>query len=754
MREKVLLIALLSLLLPLSASAQPIALQGIRVEGNLTADRALVLSTFGLRPGDMVGADEVREGIRRLYGLGLFSDVRVEGEEDSQGIELTLRLKEYPVLQRVEFSGNNKVDATKLREIISSLEGGLIRPWEVKDDAERIESLYRKEGYYLAKVEPQQVPSPEEGRAILRFNIIEGKRVRVKRIEVVGNNFLSAEKIKGKMELKEKRWWRGGEFDEEKFQKDKEKIVELYRKEGYIDARVCSDSIWFDPGKRDMFIELRVKEGPRYLFGEVLFEGAKLFSEKELSKQLKFKPGQVFNQERYEKSLGNLYSLYQDRGYIYAQIQDQTKRRGHKLDILYKIEEGELAKVQRIVIEGNTKTWEKVIRRELAIKPGQIFSRAALMRSLRNVTYLNFFEEVIPDFETLPDGNINLILRVKEKFTGQVSAGFGYSERDKLVGTASFAMPNFFGRGERLDLSSDFGQRTRNFNFGYTIPWFRDTPTTVGLDIYQNTRKWTSYYTEERRGGAVRLGRRLRFPDNYFRIYLKYRIESVRFYDFSETYKALQSPEYDLSQKRWPKITSSTTFTLERDSRDLSQFATRGTYHSLSSELAGGLFGGDVDYHKEIFETQWYFPTFWKLVLSLRGRVGVVDGYRSPSTVPFSERFFPGGTSFDGMIRGYDDRAIGPRRGGMEIGGRGVLVFNLEYRFPLAEQQVYLLLFADAGNSWLSGRAISPFKLYKSVGVGMRFVIPMLGVIGFDFGYGLDKDLGGWHPHFQIGRSF
>jgi outer membrane protein insertion porin family len=227
----------------------------------------------------------------------------------------------------------------------------------------------------------------------------------------------------------------------------------------------------------------------------------------------------------------------------------------------------------------------------------------------------------------------------------------------------------------------------------------------------------------------------------------------VRFYDFSEIYKDL-NPEYDLSLESWPKVTSATTFTLERDSRDMPQFATRGTYHSLSSELAGGVFGGDVDYHKEIFETQWYFPTFWGFVLSLRGRIGVVDGYRSPSTVPFSERFFPGGTSFDGMIRGYDDRSIGPRLDGLEIGGRSVLVYNLEYRFPLAEQQVYLLLFADAGNSWLSGRAISPFNLYQSVGVGVRFVIPMLGVMGFDFGYGLDRNFGGWHPHFQLGRAF
>ncbi len=734
--------------------AQPLALRGIKVKGEVTADQALILSTFGLRLGEMVGADQIREGIRRLYGLGLFSDVRVEGEKVSQGIELTLLLREYPILERIEFSGNDKLDTAKLKEEVSLMEGGILKPWEVKENVEKIESLYKREGYYLARVVPRQIPSREKGKVVLRFDITEGGKVGVKRIEVEGNRFLTAGKIKSQMEIKEKKWWRGGEFDQEKFQKDKEKIVELYRKEGYIDAKVVSDSIWFDSNKKDMFIKLRVEEGPRYLFGKVSFEGAKLFSEEELKRQLKFKAGHKFNQEKYEESLGRLYSAYQDKGYIYAQIQDQTKRRGHKLDILYRIEEGEQAKVRRIIIEGNTKTWEKVIRRELAIKPGQVFSRAALMRSLRNVTYLNYFEKVTPDFETLPDGDINLILRVKEKFTGQISAGFGYSETDKLVGTASFSLPNFLGRGERLDLSSDIGKRTKNFNFSYTIPWFRDTPTTVGLDLYQNTRIWTNYYTEERRGGAIRFGRRLRFPDNYFRLYVRYKAESVKFYDFSSAYKAIQNPAYDLSQRRWPQITSSTTFTLERDSRDMPQFATKGTYHSLSSELAGGPFGGDVDYHKEIFETQWHFPTLWKFTLSLRGRIGVVDGYRSPSTVPFSERFFPGGTSFDGMIRGYDDRSICPRQDGVEIGGRGVLIFNLEYRFPLAEQQLYLLLFADAGNSWLSGREITPIGLYKSVGVGVRFVVPMLGVLGFDFGYGLDKDLGGWHSHFQVGRAF
>jgi outer membrane protein insertion porin family len=280
-----------------------------------------------------------------------------------------------------------------------------------------------------------------------------------------------------------------------------------------------------------------------------------------------------------------------------------------------------------------------------------------------------------------------------------------------------------------------------------------DTPTSAGFDLYQTSRTWTSYYTEVRTGGDLRLGRRLSWPDDYFRIYWKYRLEDVEYKDFSGSYNP--SEEYDLRRIDWPQRTSSTTFTLIRDSRDLPEFATMGSVHSLSSEFAGGVLGGDVNYHKHIFDSAWYFQNLWKLTLMIKTRAGIVDTYTRSQSVPFSERFMPGGTSFDGTIRGYDNRSVGPVESGAEIGGKTMLIFTAEYQFPVVEQQIYGLLFMDAGNAWRSLNETDITDLKRSAGVGIRIVAPMIGVIGFDMAYGFDNLEGGeWHPHFQLGTSF
>ncbi len=445
--------------------------------------------------------------------------------------------------------------------------------------------------------------------------------------------------------------------------------------------------------------------------------------------------------------------MYQEQGYLYTQILDRQVPSDSLINLEFEFIEGQPARVHKIIITGNTKTKEKVIRRELVIKPGQIFKRSAFLRSHREVYYLNFFGNVIPDYRTLPNGDIDLVFQVEEKPTGQAQVGVGYSEQDKLVGTIGLGVPNLFGNGQNLDFNWDFGKTTQNIRIGFTEPWFLDTPTSAGFDLYQTSRTWSSYYTEVRRGGDLRLGRRLSWPDDYFRIYWKYRLEDVEYKNFSNSYNPSQ--EYDLRLIDWPQRTSSTTFTLIRDSRDLPEFATMGSVHSISSEFAGGVLGGDVNYHKHIFDSSWYFQNLWKITLMLKTKAGIVDTYTSSQKVPFSERFMPGGTSYDGMIRGYDNRSVGPTENGSEIGGKTMLIFTAEYQFPVVEQQIYGLLFMDAGNAWKSLAETDITDLKRSAGVGIRIVAPMIGVIGFDLAYGFDNLAGGeWHPHFQLGTSF
>jgi outer membrane protein insertion porin family len=289
----------------------------------------------------------------------------------------------------------------------------------------------------------------------------------------------------------------------------------------------------------------------------------------------------------------------------------------------------------------------------------------------------------------------------------------------------------------------------------------------VGIDLYNVNRRHILFdgeFSETSRGAGLRLGRRLRWPDDYFRVLWRYRLEEDRLYDFNETYRInhADDPNSLLRYENEFNTTSSSSLTLMRDSRDLSQFATRGSVLSYTIEYTGGPLGGDWEYHKHIFEASKYQRIWWKFVLAAKVRLGVIDSPGGDSEIPYVERFAPGGTYGDGMIRGYDDRSIGPRSaGGAYLRGRSMLIYNVELQVPLVEQQIYGLLFADAGNAWLTGQAIKPFDLdpidglAKSLGAGMRLMVPGLGTIGFDFAYGYNNPEGaGWKPHFQIGSSF
>jgi outer membrane protein insertion porin family len=744
---------LLVLLPATSLFAQEQKIAQVQVEGNVYADSALIVNTTGLRIGEVLDSEKIQQTIRRLYSLGLFSDVQVEARPYEEEVVVVVMVDEFPALEKVIIDGNDKIDQDEILAAIELGEGQIVSPSVIQRKAQQIEEHYTSKGYLLANVTTELSEPDTRGRIRLTFVINEGHKVHVEKIEIEGNEAFDDGKVRKAMETKEKRWWRSGKFEREKYEEDKTRIVDFYRSKGYIDAAVISDSMWYGPQGKDLFIRVTVSEGKQYQVGSIGLRGYELFTEDQLREQCVLREGDIFNQEKYDETLANLYTVYQEQGYLYTQIIDRKVPSDSLLNLEFEFIEGQPARVHKIIITGNTKTKEKVIRRELVIKPGQIFKRSAFLRSHREVYYLNFFANVIPDYRTLPNGDIDLIFQVEEKPTGQAQVGVGYSEQDKLVGTIGLGVPNLFGNGQHLDFNWDFGKTTQNIRIGFTEPWLLDTPTSAGFDLYQTSRTWTSYYTEVRTGGDLRLGRRLSWPDDYFRIYWKYRLEDVEYKDFSGSYNP--SEEYDLRRIDWPQRTSSTTFTLIRDSRDLPEFATMGSVHSLSSEFAGGVLGGDVNYHKHIFDSAWYFQNLWKLTLMIKTRAGIVDTYTRSQSVPFSERFMPGGTSFDGTIRGYDNRSVGPVESGAEIGGKTMLIFTAEYQFPVVEQQIYGLLFMDAGNAWRSLNETDITDLKRSAGVGIRIVAPMIGVIGFDMAYGFDNLEGGeWHPHFQLGTSF
>ncbi|MFC1509444.1 outer membrane protein assembly factor BamA [Candidatus Omnitrophota bacterium] len=575
---------------------------------------------------------------------------------------------------------------------------------------------------------------------------------KIKSIHVEGNENLSDKKIKKVMKTKEDRWYRSGEYKSEVLEEDKKLIVQLYKTLGYRDAIVVRDSTFADEKTGKLNLLVFVMEGQKYKFGKTTFEGVSKFPEEELKVFIQYSENDTFNEELVGLAMYEMTVHYNNFGLLKTAIVPVQVAHGDTVDIMVDIAEGNVSKIAKVDITGNTKTIEKVIRRETFLLPGMEFNRALLDRSQRNIMALNYFQDVKPDYRPHEDSDdVDIIIDVEEKQTGMASMGAGYSERDKLVGTLSLQNSNLFGRGQGVNASIDMGSRRRAFQFGFTEPWLFDTGTSFSFDLYNIIRSdyTTAFDQERRRGGYIRLGRRLKWPDNYSRAYISYRLEDVDYDNPSEFYSY-----YLITGK-----TSSLSFMYMRDSRDLPEFATKGARTSATFEIAGGPLGGDLSYYKYLLNNEFYTPIVWQLSFVIRSRLGFLKGYQENTWVPYSERFMPGGTSFDGVVRGYSNRQVCPRLSGEEIGGETMLVNNLELQFPVVSRMIYGMLFYDFGNAWRNLSETNPFDVKRSAGVGVRLAIPGMGMLGFDFGYGFDKlegsnKVGGWRTHFQFGNQF
>ncbi len=755
-----------------NAEAQQFKIVDIQVSGNVNVSEKLIKNAAAFRLGTPLNATAIQQAVKNLYAQGIFRDIAVDIEDVTAGVIVTIVVSEYPILSSIAYQGNKKIKTKDIEEIVRLAPGGYISDHLALQAKKKIESEYMTQGYFLAQAVPEIKYSGDSSRADLVFNINEYDKVKVQTVVLTGHNHLDSGSIVKKMSNRKRGAFRSSDFKKKKFPEDLEKIVEYCREKGYEDAYIVSDSFAIDTVNNKMTIYLDLYEGPRYYFGETTYDGNELFGDDLLKKGLKHDKGDVFNQEKYNESLTELYTAYQEEGYLHVRIIDNRITRDSTIDIAYSITEGLPSQVRLIEVAGNTKTKEKVIRREMYIRPGDTFRRSLLMRSLREVMQLNYFGNVIPDIRTLPSGDVDVIMKVEEKPTGQVSAGAGYSGQDKLVGTFGLGIPNFRGNGQNLSTNIEFGSRRNSVSIGFTEPWFMGTPTSVGVDIYNLNRRWYDDFTEGRRGGALRLGRRLRFPDNYFKVFWRYRLEDVKYFDFEDSYltsNGFDATQYDGSQinvqsensltnfnERWLR-TSATSFTIERDSRDLPMFATSGSRISYTGEW-GGFLGGEWDYFKHSYFAQKFIPVYKKISLIGKMKFGYISASDNDK-IPYSERFSPGGVDPDGMVRGYSDASLSPRGdNGAYLRGISQAIYNIELQIPLVEGQIYLLGFADAGKAWLSKKEIKPFSgLAKGAGVGFRLVVPGIGVIGFDFGYAFDDIYGetkGWKPHFQVGQGF
>jgi outer membrane protein insertion porin family len=722
------------------APSLPIAV--LRVLGNERAEESLVLQGFGLKPGDKYQVDRVRAGIRNLYRQGLFRDVRVEADRGPDGLVLTLRVEENPSLLRVRYEGADKLDEDDFREVVQLAPGQTVAPRAVDQARRDILTLYRDKGYLLAEVEPEL---KGDRRADLVFRIREGKKVQVEKIRFRGNDHVAEDALRDAMETKEDRWWRGGDFKKDVFEEDKKRIVSRLGQEGYVDARVKGVGQTLSDDKSRMFLEIEVEEGPRYTVGRIGLDHGAILPDARVRAGVRLQEGEAFDTVAFEESVTNLYSLFQEEGYIYADVDPRrTPRDANVIDLDFVVTERDPARIRRILVTGNSRTRDDVIRREMRIAPGDIFKRSSVLRSQREVFQLGFFNDVKLDSRTADreTGAIDLVVDVEERQTGTASVGAGVNSEAGLTGFLQLSQNNFLGKGQVVAARGEFG-KFREYELSFTEPWLFGTPTSAGADLFDTRRRYTEY-TEKRRGGDLRLGRPFPWLD-YTRISARYSLAR---------YEVEAQPGYEdeIGDPQTSTI-SSVTLTFLRNSVDSPFFPTRGWSSRLTNEFGGGILGGDETYHFVTFENRAYFRTVGRFVLSLSGEAGFLNGLKGSEDVPFWKRFRLGGIS-QYALRGYNDYDVVPDPDAPSTGGRSMLIMTTELRYPVVNA-VQALGFLDVGNTWRSPDETDLSDMRRGAGLGVRIDVPMVGQLGFDYGYGFDRTEAeggpGWEFHFQIG---
>ncbi len=712
----------------------------IDVEAKQT-DPQLIRDASGLKIGSEFRSSDMQNAIHNLARLKLFNFIALDTLVVGDGIFVTIIVEEAPLLKSIpQFQGNQKIKSKELKETSNLRIGQVITDNVIFESKDKILQLYNSKSFYSTSLRDSLVVD-SLNKAELFFFIEEGTEPRIGRIIIEGNSAFSDDKIRKLMQNKPQAFLRSGKLDEKKLQEDIEKIKSFYKENGYLDVQVADPLIQVESNK--FIITVTVQENRKYYVGTIAFQGNSLFGPKELKNLLKYESGDVYNLNKVEESQQNIIAAYADEGYIFCSIIPHETVRDSAIDIGYVISESSPAIVKRVIITGNHNTRENVIRREIVTIPGERFRRSDLFRSMREVFNLGFFEDIQPS-TGIPDdsGNIDLIYHVKEKEgVATVGAGISVSALDKLTGYFELSHPNLFGRGQRLYTKFEIGGRLTNIQLGFTEPWLFDTRTSLGFDIYYTSRFW-DYYTKR----DIGLAGRVTFPFylDYTRFGYSLRTERTQIVDISSSYSA-PSSGYSLYDDTIPKWTVANTFSAIRDSRDYIFNPSSGSYLALRAEIAKKFLFADVDYNQFTFEARTYFPIFWKFVLMGRIKAGVVT---SIEEVPLYERFYAGGVGDNG-VRGYSDRALSPVLDGRRVGGNALLINNIELKLKVS-QSLAFLLFYDAGNAFPTIEDINLQSLYRGVGAGVRIEMPMIGVLGFDMGYGLDRERPGFEPHFQI----
>ncbi|MFH1915299.1 MAG: outer membrane protein assembly factor BamA [Pseudomonadota bacterium] len=717
----------------------------VDVEGTKVLDKDVVLMRLTIQRGDMLTAKAANTALKNIYDLGYFDDVKVRIDDVPEGKRVVFVVVEKPRIQALGVRGADAISSGDILEAVSTKKGGVVNPKVLADDIRVIREMYRKDGYYKAKVS-HEVEDAGTGVARLTFVVDEGPKLYITDVVIDGAKQLDPSDIKDVLALKERgmlSWITNtGVLKEELLDRDAAAIEAFYNSKGFIEVRVGRPEV--DIKDNGITVVYQVWEGQRYKMGDTLFKGDLIDDPAKLSDitsigKLKEKDD-YFDRSLLKSDVDALTTYYNDYGYAYADVKVNLKDNPETqiVDVVYTIAKHQRVHIRRVLIEGNTVTRDNVIMRQMRLADGDMFSGEKLKRSHTRLTNLDYFERV--DISPVPTGNpeeMDLVVKVKDKPTGRIGGGIGYSTYDSVYLAAQVSESNLFGKGYLLALNGAFSGRKTVYTLTFRNPNLNDSDVGMTAEAHKRDEDFTDY-TKRSFGGIMSFD----YPvGEYTSVAWDYTAENYQLTNISDD--ASQAVKDDKGSHFLSQLAAGIT----RDTRDNFMNTTEGTVTSMAIAYGGGPLGGTDDFVKYTGSFQWYTPTFEEVVFHSKVWAGYLHRNFGNSKVPTDQRFELGGV---GTVRGYSSYSISPLdSAGANEGGNKAFYMNHELRRQLSKEYgITSLIFFDAGNSWKESEMFfsSPVRkgttpalgLYKSVGAGINWYSPM-GPVGIVYGYGLDR---------------
>jgi outer membrane protein insertion porin family len=730
---------------PFAASSQDTVYQ-ILVEGTRRIEDDVVLSRIVTYKGNRFNAEDINLDIRAIYGTGFFYDVQVDVTDSIEGKIVTFIVEEKPSVKEFVYEGNDKIDDEKIKENTDLLPNSILNIAKIQENINNIRQMYEGEGYFMVDIRHELEELPNN-RVKVIIHITEYKKVFIKRIDFIGNRAFSDDALKKVILSKEGKWYSfmgsSGIYRKDMFLNDIQMLRMHYLDQGYVDVQVGPPVVSLSADKRWMFVSVSLDEGDQYYIDKLSIEGELLFDEDDLMELVELKTGDAFSRRKFEVSVERLRSKYTDIGFAFAQINTQTPTNKEKrtIDITFNVDKGKLAYFEEINIEGNTRTRDKVVRRELYIKEGDLYSGPGIRKSKERLMRIGYFDEVkITSDKGSNDESVRLTIEVVEKMQGQFMVGVGFSSLENFVGTAQIAHNNLFGYGTRVSFQAEVGRYRKNFNISVRQPYLANTNFIGSLSLVNSDRDFFTYDRADRSVSAG-LGRPLYWD---IEAHMGYTYQDVEIKNVSNQVALF------LTLQEGQRTTTSGYFTLSRTTLNDFYDPTDGSKFSATVEFASDALGGDLNFTKYTGLARKYLPIYWGISLMLNGEIGYAHN-RDEGRLDISERYFMGGLN---SVRGFFTRSLGPREESIipyqsddpatrltevdsVIGGNKFMQGNVELLIPIVKSlKIKGVIFYDAGNAFLEDEPYDLLLLRQSWGFGVRWISPM-GPLRFEWGYPL-----------------